>query len=319
MKKYIIYSMTVAFALSAVFTACKKDKDDKGSNDVIPVTGVTLDPETLTLSVDGTATLTATVLPANATNKAVTWASDNPNIATVDNGTVTAKAEGTATITVTTVDGNKSATCTLTVYDDTEEGVVINGVRWATRNLGAGGHFVAKPEDYGGYYQWGRRADGHEQPTSGTTTTLSDTDTPAHGDFIIASEDPLDWRTPQNNNLWGATKTSNDPSPAGWRVPTIEEWNSLHDWNFVKRESGVNGFRFTDKATGASLFLPAAGGRIDDGLFSGVDDFAIYWSSSIHKNDSTKAYCKYDDFQGSGGGSGTSRARGLNIRCVADQ
>lgn len=61
-------------------------------------------------------TLTATVLPANATNKAVTWESSDQTVATVDgDGKVTCVDGGTATITVKTVDGNKTATCLLTV------------------------------------------------------------------------------------------------------------------------------------------------------------------------------------------------------------
>jgi len=59
-------------------------------------------------------TLTATVLPANATNKAVSWSSSNPGVASVDeNGTVSFVSPGTAIITVTTVDGEKTATCSV--------------------------------------------------------------------------------------------------------------------------------------------------------------------------------------------------------------
>ena len=59
-------------------------------------------------------TLTATVLPADATNKAVTWSSSNPGIATVNaNGTVSFVSPGTATITVTTVDGGKTDSCSV--------------------------------------------------------------------------------------------------------------------------------------------------------------------------------------------------------------
>ena len=81
----------------------------------VPVTGVTLDKTTLELFTGGSATLTATVEPDNATKKNVTWSSDKPDVATVENGKVTAKAAGTATITVTTEDGKKTATCTVTV------------------------------------------------------------------------------------------------------------------------------------------------------------------------------------------------------------
>lgn len=82
---------------------------------VIPVTGVTLDKTELALTVGGEETLTATVAPANATNKTVTWTSSNDQVAAVDNGKVTAVGAGEATITVTTADGGFKATCTVTV------------------------------------------------------------------------------------------------------------------------------------------------------------------------------------------------------------
>ncbi|MCL1788590.1 MAG: family 16 glycosylhydrolase, partial [Defluviitaleaceae bacterium] len=81
----------------------------------IPVTGITVAPQTLELAVDGEATLTATVTPAGATNPAVTWASSNEAVATVINGVITAVAPGTTIITVTTVDGGFYATVAVTV------------------------------------------------------------------------------------------------------------------------------------------------------------------------------------------------------------
>ena len=80
----------------------------------IGVTSVILDKTDLTLDVNDTEKLTATVNPNDATNKTVTWKSDKPEIVEVDsNGNVTAKAAGTATITAT-ADG-KSASCKVTV------------------------------------------------------------------------------------------------------------------------------------------------------------------------------------------------------------
>ena len=81
----------------------------------VSVTGVKLNTETLELFTGNTATLTATVEPDNATNKNVTWSSNNADVATVDNGTVTAVGAGKTTITVTTEDGTKTASCTVTV------------------------------------------------------------------------------------------------------------------------------------------------------------------------------------------------------------
>ena len=81
---------------------------------VIAVDSITLDPTTGTLLIGDTLTITATVTPDTATDKSITWTSDNEVVATVDsNGKVTAESVGTATITATA--GDKSATCTITV------------------------------------------------------------------------------------------------------------------------------------------------------------------------------------------------------------
>lgn len=82
----------------------------------VSVTSVSLNKSTLDIKVGETATLTATINPTNATNKNVTWKSDNTQIATVDTaGKITAIKEGTAKITVKTKDGNYTATCIVTV------------------------------------------------------------------------------------------------------------------------------------------------------------------------------------------------------------
>ena len=82
----------------------------------VAVTGVTLNKATLSLIAGASETLTATVAPADATNKKVTWKSSNAAVATVDAaGKVTAVKAGEATITVTTEDGGKTATCKVTV------------------------------------------------------------------------------------------------------------------------------------------------------------------------------------------------------------
>lgn len=91
-------------------------KTSLGDRVTYVVRGVSLDQYVLTLIEGGTAQLTATVEPSDATNKKVTWSSSAPGVATVDaSGNVTAVAEGTATITATTDDGGKTATCTVTV------------------------------------------------------------------------------------------------------------------------------------------------------------------------------------------------------------
>jgi uncharacterized protein YjdB/lysophospholipase L1-like esterase len=91
---------------------------------VIPVTGVTLNHTTSTIYTNTTprsVQLVATVAPADASNKTVTWMSDNPLVARVDaDGLVTAVSSGSTTITVTTEDGGHTATCTVTVTVTTD-------------------------------------------------------------------------------------------------------------------------------------------------------------------------------------------------------
>ncbi len=91
----------------------------KGDTTVVNATGVTLDKTTLNMQLAQTETLTATVKPDNATNKNVTWSSDNTAVATVNTaGVVTAAGTGTAKITATTHNG-KTASCTVQVYNYT--------------------------------------------------------------------------------------------------------------------------------------------------------------------------------------------------------
>lgn len=84
----------------------------------IPITDITIIPNTLTLTVGHTSNLTANIIPANATNKNVMWHSNNPNIATVENGRVVGIIVGTAIITVITEDGGKTATCVVNVISE---------------------------------------------------------------------------------------------------------------------------------------------------------------------------------------------------------
>ena len=82
----------------------------------ISVTSVTLSDNSITLNRAETYTLSATVLPNDATNKEVTWSSSDSNVVTVDsNGVVSSVASGSATITVTTVDGGFTAQCSVNV------------------------------------------------------------------------------------------------------------------------------------------------------------------------------------------------------------
>ena len=285
MRKYVIYLMTVVFVLLAVFAACKKDKE-------VSVTGVLLNGTAVTLAPDSTITLIATVQPDNATNKAVTWTSSNSSIAEVNEGTVTAKAEGTAIITVTTQDGGKTATCTLTVLSS----VVINGIRWATRNVNKPGTFATKPENAGMFYQWNRKI--------GWSSTNP----------LVNSDGGTTWNS---TNAQGTTwEPVNDPCPTGWRVPTHEELESLAAAdNYWGKLNGVSGRFFGSDEN--PLFLPAAGFRFNafGAALTNVGTNGLYWSST--PNGTTSAY--YLGFKSNNEDPYFAgiRADAFCIRCVA--
>ena len=84
---------------------------------IIPVNNITVTPSSKTLNVGESVTLSATVLPETATNKSVTWSSDDTNVATVDSSTgyVIACNPGIANITASTIDGNHTKTCEIWV------------------------------------------------------------------------------------------------------------------------------------------------------------------------------------------------------------
>ena len=114
----VLHTLSLAILLMAGCTPKDEPVDHNGNKDVA-VTEVTLEPASVSLSVGGTATLTATVKPSDAKDKTVAWSSSNTSVATVENGTVTAVAEGSATVTATA--GGKSATCSVTVTKAQED------------------------------------------------------------------------------------------------------------------------------------------------------------------------------------------------------
>ena len=129
MNKFLLKGVAAIFCMATMFGTIACDDDDDPVNEIVSVTGVTLDKTSAAVKPGETVKLTATVAPAEASNKAVTWNSSDEAFATVADGTVTGVAEGTATITVTTSDGNHTATCTVTVSADApvSEDVVLEG------------------------------------------------------------------------------------------------------------------------------------------------------------------------------------------------
>lgn len=101
------------------------------SEGVVSVTGISLNKSSVSLNKGESQQLTATVLPSNAANKAVTWSSSNTSVAAVSSGgLVTAKTSGTAVITAKTADGSKTAACTVYVTESAVSGdpYIINSI-----------------------------------------------------------------------------------------------------------------------------------------------------------------------------------------------
>ena len=124
---------------SATITATSQQDQTKSGqctvtviDSTVHVSSVSLNKNSTTIAVGGSETLTATISPNNATNKNVTWSSNNTSVATVSNGTVTGVAAGNATITATTVDGGQTANCAVTVTAVQTQTLVITRESFAT-------------------------------------------------------------------------------------------------------------------------------------------------------------------------------------------
>ena len=124
----LLCAMVCAFGLVACNNNETPNENGNNGTQTVAVESVTLNKTELTLEVGDEETLTATVAPDNATDKTVTWSSDNAAVATVENGKVTAVSAGSATITATA--GDKSATCTVTVNAPVTVDYTVTAEEW---------------------------------------------------------------------------------------------------------------------------------------------------------------------------------------------
>jgi hypothetical protein len=194
--------------------------------------------------------------------------------------------------------------------------VYSSGHEWMDRNLGAE-QVAESPNDplaFGDLYQWGRFRDGHEKRGSSTTTTRSTNDDPGHGDFILTGELDTDWRTPSNDNLWQASGINN-PCPTGFRLPTVEEWNTeMQSWSSQD----------TAGAFASPLKLVTAGIRNSDGVVADTGEAGYYWTSDgetvvdgITGNASATALSLFFDNNDALFPS-ISRKPAVSVRCIKD-
>lgn len=112
MKMRLLTGLAIALGVVLAINSCKKDKEPTK----IPVTGVSLNKTSIDLKIGDDFQLLASVLPEDATDKRVTWDSDDESVATVDDkGLVKAVKVGKAKISVYTHDGDFTKVCEVTV------------------------------------------------------------------------------------------------------------------------------------------------------------------------------------------------------------
>ena len=121
--------------------------------ETVLVTDINLDNSTLTMGVGSQHTLTATVLPINATNKTLNWSSTNQSVATVSNGVISTVSAGTATITATATDGSAvDESCSLTVTAEAQKILEYIQVSGATATAAYGSTYNTSPIVVTAYY-----------------------------------------------------------------------------------------------------------------------------------------------------------------------
>ena len=188
--------------------------------EAVPVSQITLNKAETSISVGNSETLTATVAPENAANKALKWASSDASVATVAaDGTVKALAIGTATITATATDGSgKSATCTVTVTGDTtpsQPGGSTGGSSGGSSSGGGGG-------------------------SSSTTPTKPETATKPDGTKVETVTKPDGTKVETTTGKDGSvtkTETKTETKPDGTKVETKNETETNKDGSKVESET----------------------------------------------------------------------------------
>jgi len=184
------------------------------------------------------------------------------------------------------------------------------GKKWMDRNLGAERIPTSSTDDlgFGDLYQWGRGADGHQCRLSGTRSGPTSLDQPGHDDFLVIQTSSVsdDWRNTQNNALWQGVAGENNPCPAGFRIPTKNE--------FVNENinTGVDAYS-------SFLKLPYAGFRDQLGVVALVAEGTVYgfiWTSTVSGGTSTNDAEAFAYYPARAYENPYARARGYSVRCI---
>ena len=258
----------------------------------VDVTGVSLNKTTTTLTVGDTETLTATVSPDDASEKSVTWSSDDTSVATVENGVVTAVGSGTANITVTTTDGSKTASCAVTVNAAIVTSAVTLNANGGTINSGniteyTEGTGAALPTDvtkdghqFGGWYD-------NSGLTGSPVTAISTSDT---GD----------------KEYWA--KWTANPSSVSYSVVFKVVNGSWDDGNTSDKSVTLSGME-GDTLKLSSGQIPAVGTKPNDGYKAGSWDVTPSTDTPISSN-VTYTYTYVADSSGGSSDSGSGDSSG---------
>ena len=185
----------------------------------------------------------------------------------------------------------------------------ITGRTWMDRNLGASQAASSSTDTaaYGDLYQWGRGADGHQCRNSATTTTLSSTDQPGNGSFIVSpNAPPYDWRSPQNDNLWQGVSGPNNPCPGGYRIPTEGELDAERlSW---ASNNSQGAFLSTLKLPTGGYRLRGSGAVVNIGVSGDVQGSTVQGIDTRHLG-----------FDSGFAGIGTyRRGDGFAVRCIKE-
>jgi hypothetical protein len=179
---------------------------------------------------------------------------------------------------------------------------------WMDRNVGASrvATSATDAEAYGGLFQWGRGADGHESRTTLINNNWSTTDTPGHGDFIKAPDGTgWNWRNPNNTQLWQGVTGINNVCPVGFRIPTAAEWSAEKaTW-----ATPIDVFNTPLKLTLGGHHHPNVATPWQ------VGGSGSYWSSSVD----SYGWPTYLSLGASSAVTGIAQpAHGFSIRCIKD-